>query len=166
MNLAVYVDNSPLGKIDPIGLIVAVGGDCPKSFTADLKTLTDMCKASAKKITNEKGRKCVESWCDKGTVRCGNCEECKGKGGFTEVVVGDSSKNDGFITICPDNIAKMPFSIGDILVHEFAHQCGWSGSHPPGSGIPDWPRTKDGKIDWPAACKMYPDYCKKTDKNK
>ena len=183
IGLYIHVSNSQrdmmefLGLINPLVCERFTENGKPDGAKITPEFLEASCTASAAKIENNaKLRKCVEDRCEsKGVdeqpfVDCGSrcdperCKEERTLLGTTPTwdpnVSGKSNKNH--ITLCVKNLQESPWSIGDVLVHEFAHLCGWGDDHPPGFGVPDWPRGDDGKTDWTTTCNKpeYKDYWK------
>jgi len=185
-NLYAAFSAEPLNTIDAIGLLDIDSDTCPKAMcqpNAVLKLETE-CTQVASSLDNKITlntlfgpmtlRSCVLKLCSGknsdyhslGTVSCGSCAEClKSK----DALAWTYSGSQGKIYICPKLIANSPFSLAKVVVHEFAHVCGWD--HEPGMGVPDWPRDpSSGQIDWEVACaiygKKYPWICEKVKKEK
>jgi RHS repeat-associated protein len=141
LNLYVVLKNAPDGDVDPIGLIGLIG-NCPKEDDRFSQvSLENACETAASNITDENLRDCVKSHClpDRTAVRCGDCNECRGRLGFNP----RGGRTAGFIVICPKQIQRTPFTTGQVLAHELAHECGWDHTDDD-AGVPDWPRTPGG----------------------
>lgn len=165
LGLYICAGNRSVDYVDVLGLIGAAMNCTGPEFKSE--ALTEQCNAAAEKVTNPGLRNCIKNRCNSQTsiVRCGRCDECKDK-----TLLGTNPVDpalNGLIVICTANIAISPFPVADVLVHEFAHECGWGDvdgdQHPPGLGVPDWPRKPDGSVDWDKACDLYPGYWKCTE---
>ena len=67
------------------------------------------------------------------------------EGGETQVIV-----------VCPQMLKDVPWNLGDVLVHELAHACGWKHEYR-NIGVPDWPRNRYGEVDVERAVILYPE---------
>jgi RHS repeat-associated protein len=145
-----YASNNPVVNVDPTGLYT-VDGDCnvPKSGRAKAD-LEDAAREIAKRITDgpvgercieDELRKCVLKQIDDMVVTCnGNTRtECKkptNKG--AEIIayasLGRCNAANHFVGWCNNPLAASTACMAEALVHEAAHNCGWS--HGDGRGVP------------------------------
>jgi len=139
--------NNSINSIDPQGLYT-VDKSCDNSGLGEgggssAKSREEACKEHARRITDEKLRKCVENMCDKATIKCQGCEgPCKpypGEGGNIIYPIGYPGYDSNSIIMCQENIKFCGFNnnntLYDIIVHEFSHLCGWVHSQT-GKGVP------------------------------
>jgi RHS repeat-associated protein len=156
-NLYGYVSNNPVTNADPSGHFkidqsckgrcqaFGGGGSNNSSNQPPLQNLeqviqqqTDLACSNLQGITNPKLRACIQKSCDKGTIKCkGNGDKgCHDAGGYNNKIplIGNRTAN-----LCPDNWGPgtSPSYVGDAVVHEFAHGCGWNDGQ--GGGVPNDP---------------------------
>ena len=151
-NLYEYVSNNPIMSVDPSGRFkidtsctkhpcVPIGGGGPNNPTQaphqanvqqSIQQAGDEACINLNGITDPKIRSCVQKRCKSGTIKCS--DKCA-PGRFAQAPLSGSTA-----TMClngwPD--WTQPFDIGQRIVHEFAHTCGWRDGQ--GGGVPDWPR--------------------------
>jgi len=89
-------------------------------------------------ITDPKLRACIQKSCDKGTIKCKgnddkNCKDAGGYGGKFLFFIRRTAN------LCPGSWGDWasPSYVGDTVIHEFAHGCGWN--HGQGKGVPNDP---------------------------
>jgi RHS repeat-associated protein len=138
LNLYLYVTNNPASYIDPTGLFKIVGKCCGKDDIVR-KAVQEACNSLGKlQITDNKLRNCLLKRCMSNGVL--NCNPNCGKNIRGEEIAGYKSAWDRFwgikpneVTVCP-NAAGFEKCAGDVVIHEWAHSCGWN--HGEGQGIP------------------------------
>jgi len=148
-----YGANEPIRFKDPFGLFAQgqVDGSCncdkhpnPNNKNESLSSViareTDnFCKTRMAQITNPKRRLCIQNSCDSGKVRCdNNCPNfAGGYPGPGPYGAGSKWLGTQTATICtntqPPNV--IPGRLGEDVIHEWAHTCGWSDCG--GEGVPD-----------------------------
>jgi RHS repeat-associated protein len=147
-NLYAYVSNNPVTNADPSGhfrIDPSCKGRCqafswgePQNLEQVIQQQADFACSNLQSITNPKLRACIQKSCDKGTVKCkGKGDKgCKDAGGYNNKVPLLTNRT---ANLCPDNWGPWtsPSYVGDSVIHEFAHGCGWN--HGQGGGVPNDP---------------------------
>jgi RHS repeat-associated protein len=169
-NLYAFLGNNTFNNIDPIGLLKGTGGDCPNTdLYNNISLLTKACKDGAEKISDKDLRDCVITECENGIVIC-NGECCKRGGYYFGFNRKPNFGTDHVIYICTvpiDNFLQpgTGMNVGDVMAHEFAHECGWNHQQRR-KGVPDMPRDGWGELDWKKLCEKYPNYKPCLERNK
>jgi RHS repeat-associated protein len=153
-----YVDLNPTRWIDPVGLFTIDKScndfDCTPAFDPQLTTLGQLreetealCLSLDPLITNVALRKCIKRSCDKGSIKCtdpmGDCAKNPTWGAYA--LVGSLKKPNRTVFVCISNWGqgpKVPGQVGDLVIHEWAHGCGWV--HGGGQGVPRDPGAAGG----------------------
>jgi RHS repeat-associated protein len=139
--LYTYASADPVLIRDPMGLFSMGWGcdHCPdvaKALEADTKT---WCEQKMATITDPDLRKCIDRSCKNGTILC--MPFCgKGELGHSDwfegqiaVLFGGAART---AKMCTSNWAAMPKEgAGAVVIHEWAHGCGWSHKQK-GKGVP------------------------------
>ena len=133
LNLYQLAGNDPGNREDPYGLLTT-GKGCPGA-----EQLSAACKKAAGEVTNVRYRRCIKGLCDNGCVKCDDGECCN-----KESLYGyyNGSERPRCIHLCEKNRAAAgTYTQGQVLAHEFAHQCGWHHEEGPSDhwGIPYYP---------------------------
>jgi RHS repeat-associated protein len=135
---AAYLNN-PLTAYDYLGLLTTVG--CPGSVT------TEACLAAAEYVTEVGFKRRIQHLCRTGRVTCDGprCRERPDRHGYYD-------PRERGIGLCPANAERAchRFTIGEMMVHEFAHEAGMGWRHPDsfhphdgwGSERPVWDRER------------------------
>jgi RHS repeat-associated protein len=151
-----YVFNEPVQSNDPTGLFtidpscdVCIRPDpkfrAPSSRPIDIQSQLRFggawgCAAIPPGIQNKKLRNCINRRCGgEGRIQCSNCSD-PSIGGYTD--------GAGSSTLCLNNWGPTPspWYLGNLIIHEFAHACGWTcpvthggvGTEGCGDGVPDY----------------------------
>jgi len=131
---------NPIRFADPLGLF-SIDGSCNdleclklrRGFALDLlkQEIAATC-SDLSLITDAALRKCAQKQCDRGKVFCRDPKnECSGPTWFAY-----SWKGAGGAFVCTNNFPKNPpiGNLGDAILHEWAHDCGWK--HGDDKGVP------------------------------
>jgi RHS repeat-associated protein len=128
-----YALNDPILASDPLGLY-AIGKSCNcqlgDKFYKQLQTQTDAwCEHGLPAITNPTLRKCLAKRCNDGNVECKeNCP--KNEAGYNMWFSNTAN-------ICTFGGQTQTYAPpGDVVIHEWAHSCGWKENS--GQGVPDY----------------------------
>ena len=132
-----YALDSPLYYFDTLGLEPQCDGCDDRVSSAAVRR---WCGDRVRRIRDASLASCVKNKCETAQVKCrSRClVKCDGEsdyrsGGFA----GVSRKGDNYITLCMDadpSRDKAGGGWGAVIVHEFAHLCGWM--HCDGGGVP------------------------------
>ena len=141
-----YAFQNPLRLVDRLGLF-AIDPTCDGTMCIpgaagiprldqmrELKSLS--CAQLASQITDTYVRSCTETKCNNGKLSCEDPhpQGCSPKKDGVTMAYCLKSR-PGKVFICPNNWA--PFAggfVGDVIIHEFAHSCGWR--HGDDQGVP------------------------------
>ena len=126
-NMYWYVGNDPVNRVDPTGLFKTEGDCCGRD-----KEVTDGaekgCNENAGKIKEKALAKCVKERCenDNSTIKC----VCPNwfLDWFYDYPIAYTRPGLYKTYVCVNRMG--PDRIGQGIVHELAHQCGWPGDHP------------------------------------
>jgi RHS repeat-associated protein len=156
-NLYTYVSNNPVTNADPSGRFKidksckgqchAFGGGGPnnsgkaptmQSLEQVIQQQGDFACSNLQRITDPKLRACIQKSCNKGTVKCkaNSDKDCQDAGGYNKkfpLIINRTAN------LCPGNWpdwTELSY-VGDSIIHEFAHGCGWK--HGQGGGVPNDP---------------------------
>ena len=152
-NLYAFVSNNPVTNADPSGrfkIDQSCKGRCqtfgsagPQDLEQVIQQQVDFACKNLERITNPKLRACIQKSCDKGTIKCKDNSDkaCKDAGGYNNKFLFTNRTAN----LCPGNWPGFtPLSyVGDAVIHEFAHGCGWG--HGQGGGVPIDPGKKAKK---------------------
>lgn len=138
LNTFSYVSSAPINRFDPKGLVEidrsCFGCDQHGDKAERLKKAAQLCIRIASTFTNAARSRCIQRRCeDDGIVVCDQAGRCPpGKGGSNMWHwMGPSTAFYAFpvpektINVCFKNISDSPELLGTIVLHEFAHSCGW-----------------------------------------
>jgi RHS repeat-associated protein len=123
-----YAGNSPIVNSDPFGLFT-VEGDCKGKKNSIKAGAEKACKNIDKTITCPKLAACIKKRCEDSKIKCVCCDNPNGLG-YNWSFLGIPSKN---IHVC-SNHKHLTSKIGGVVIHEWAHSCGWD--HGEGCGVP------------------------------
>ena len=132
-----YALNSPSYFFDSLGLAAECLG-CDSRVTS--KKVQQWCDRFTRRIKDASLASCVKGKCETGQVRCkSRClVKCEGQDNYsTGGFAGLSRKGDNHIILCMDTDPSRDGAGGGwgaVIVHEFAHTCGWM--HCDGGGVP------------------------------
>lgn len=137
-----YVESSPLGSIDPSGLIRVDGcPDCDKQEIQKVKNSTrEWCDWAARgsNIKDAALRRCIKQSCQRGTITCkSDCRRRTSCGKDIGVPRGYFIPEEDPNPVLCLNSVEAPGGWGSTAIHEIAHSCGWR--HGQGGGIPNDP---------------------------
>ena len=158
INFYSYVLNMPISLIDPSGLFSISSGDCgcysasggPPPAGGGGGNLKDVLEKEGKEaclirmleITDAKLRTCVMIMCETAKVKCIDCNDSNKAG---EAIMLDPKAE---VSICRDSWRNYnggngygPGAVGRLLIHEFAHLCGWRDCG--GGDVPDNRKESD-----------------------
>jgi len=146
LDLYAYVSNNPVTNADPSGRF-KIDQSCKKpqcrtfgsagqqNVEQVIQQQADFACQNLQIITDPKLRSCIQKSCDKGTIKCKDNSEkgCKDAGGYNNKFLFFTNRT---ANLCPGNWPDWtPLSyVGDAVIHEFAHGCGWD--HGQGGGVP------------------------------
>jgi RHS repeat-associated protein len=156
-NLYTYVSDNPLTNADPSGRFKidksckgrcqSFGGGAPyvpgkapttQSLEEVIQQQADFACKNLQRIADPKLRSCIQKSCDKGTIKCKDNSDkgCKDAGGYNNKYPFITNRT---ANLCPGNWPDWtdPTYVGDSVIHEFAHGCGWN--HGQGGGVPNDP---------------------------
>jgi hypothetical protein len=129
-NTYAYVVNRPVAKIDPNGLFT-MDADCKAcKYSKDIERDGNMwCDTVQSIVSNPALASCIKGKCAKAKIACsdpgGHCNP--------QDVLGYAWAGDQEIHLCTQNWST-GLGAGAIVVHEFAHTCGWG--HGQGFNVP------------------------------
>ena len=141
-NTYAYVGLNPIDNYDSLGLKRDGVNDeqcrpCTDKIRNGKKKACS--KESLDRITDRSRRRCIKKKCSKGRINCSFA--CKSDSGGIGV-----DKKD-YITICVNQLNEHKpgprgvsglndeYYLGNVILHEFAHTCGWE--HGGGQGVPN-----------------------------
>jgi RHS repeat-associated protein len=147
-NLYEYVSNNPIMNIDPSGRYkidksctnhpcIPIGGGGPNypdqlPHLANVQQLiqqeADEACSNLNGITDPKTRSCIQKRCKSGNIKCSdNCKPGRG---------GEAGSHGKTATLCLNGWPDWtpPPYVGQAIIHEWAHTCGWN--HGQGGGVP------------------------------
>ena len=128
-NTYVYALNRPTALIDPTGLFT-VDGDCRNCGEDITKQAQQWCDALSTVITDPKLRKCLKKRCKTAKIKCQtSCEP--DELGYNRSFLGIHSRT---ANICINRFPAGSQAYGAVVIHEWAHSCGWN--HGQGAGVP------------------------------
>ena len=139
-HLVRYALNNPVTNVDPSGLYTIDKScrnrnqcfdDGNQNLEDVIKRQTDASCANLGFIADPRLRRCVETSCKKGTIKCkDNCRP--NMGGYNIKIPFFTSRT---ANLCVNNWP--PYTptqyVGNTVIHEWAHGCGWD--HEDGGGI-------------------------------
>ncbi|HEY3357446.1 MAG TPA: RHS repeat-associated core domain-containing protein [Polyangia bacterium] len=123
-----YVDNDPLSLVDPSGLywIAAKCVNRRQCQPRPDERVWQNCPPPPRRPKNKAAWDCIASLCRNAVVACGDNRECLRESGPS--YYDRESLTAG---VCYSWMARCPGTpLGAVVVHEFAHACGWNHNEP------------------------------------
>jgi RHS repeat-associated protein len=144
-----YVESNPLDFIDPAGLFKmdpsCSDGSCDDGWRNQVESEgTQWCQRVDRHITDVRRAKCIKGRCEKAVITCVTCEAVQSPDGTPVVGIAHSPVGSRWfpekkVKLCTNsrwNKEGNPAGLGGlVVVHEFAHLCGWLDRG--GEGVPD-----------------------------
>ncbi len=147
--LYVHATNSPAGRVDGLGLL-----PCPAQ-RAGQPVPQPNCESMLADAKKDKHIRALLAWledpknkCPKPNLRCGTPDECRGRGGASNLA-------DGTILVCTSGGPQLPFTL--LIHHELIHswqRCSGTGG---GAGPPGKP--DEGTLDTQPCREIQANWC-------
>jgi RHS repeat-associated protein len=147
LNLLTYIGNAPLMNTDPLGLVTFDRDSCISSrwcsggpayrnkMRAMMQSIRSACNSVNTIITNPTLAACIKNKCENSTISCKAGKQ--GSGGYNNTGSGiefypdEFNRGGNYIS----KITGAPFTAGETVLHEYAHECGWV-HNDRGEGVP------------------------------
>ncbi len=133
-----YVRSRPMRLVDPTGLFTVDQSckDCAAGVPEISKQAQQWCDTLKTVITDRKLKQCINRRCKKAKIKCRDCAPDE-LGYETQFGPFRSSTAN----LCAKNFPAGSQAFGPVVIHEWAHSCGWD--HNGGAGVPGNDGTSD-----------------------